>query len=148
MIWRCVLNNHHPELWEIVRMGRIRVIKLSEKQKKRAFVWGMVAEWMAIVWLFLHGYRILRRRYRSKHGEIDIIARRGDMLIFVEVKARRSHTAALESVSPRQMIRIERAASAFASRGAYVHLGIRFDVITCVPWRLPRHLKDAWRPLG
>jgi putative endonuclease len=128
-------------------MNNIRVIK-TRKPKKQAFLWGILAEWMAMFWLMTHGYKIIKHRHRSKHGEIDIIAKQGDMLVFVEVKARASHTAALESISPRQMIRIERAARAFAARSTYASCTMRFDVITCTPWRVPQHLPDAWRPLG
>lgn len=128
-------------------MSKIRVIK-PQKQKKRAFLWGIIAEWMAIAWLISHGFHILKHRHRSKHGEIDIIAQQGDTLVFIEVKARKDHRTALESISPRQMIRIERAAQAFASRGNYTSMNMRFDVITCIPWRIPQHLPDAWRPLG
>lgn len=129
-------------------MGRIKVIKISKEQKKRAFIWGVVAEWMAMVWLFVHGYRILKRRYRSKHGEIDIIASKQKTLVFIEVKARRKHSDALESITPRQMMRIERSAQVFATRKKYAGYDMRFDVITCIPWRKPKHLLDAWRPLG
>ena len=80
-------------------------------------------------------------------GEIDIVARRGGVLAFVEVKARKDSGAAAESFRPRQAGRIVRAAGAFIqSRPALAALDQRFDVILVVPWRLPVHLVDAWRP--
>ena len=56
--------------------------------KRRAHVFGLRAEWIALAWLTLRGYRILARRYSAAGGEIDIIARRGTTVAFVEVKAR------------------------------------------------------------
>jgi putative endonuclease len=107
---------------------------------------GRRAEALAVLYLRLKGYRIEGRRVRTPAGEIDIVARRGGLLIFVEVKARVRHAAALEAVTPRQRRRIERGAEWFAARTRSPAAGMRFDVVAVRPWRLPSHLADAWRP--
>jgi Holliday junction resolvase-like predicted endonuclease len=60
--------------------------------RRQANRFGLRAEWIAAIWLALKGYRILVRRFQVAGGEIDIVARRGDVVAFVEVKARRSST--------------------------------------------------------
>ncbi len=116
----------------------------SDRQKSEAA--GRGAENLAVFSLRLKFYRILERRYRSPAGEIDIIAIRGGMLVFIEVKSRPTLEKAMESVSLRQRQRISRAAEAFLQRRPDLQtLTIRFDVLLIVPKRLPHHIKDAWR---
>ena len=106
-----------------------------------------MAETACAVWLRLTGHRILVRNYRTPVGEIDIVARRGQALIFVEVKARRSHAAGAEALAPRQQRRIERAAEHFlAKRRELADCDVRFDLMLVQPWRPPVHVRDAWRP--
>lgn len=113
---------------------------------KRAWVRGARAEILCRWWLRLKGYRILARDWRVKVGEIDLVARRGHVLIFVEVKARRDFATAAESISRHQRQRITRAARAFlASRPELGSLDIRFDAMLVSPLRPPRHITDAWR---
>ena len=89
----------------------------------------------------------MARRFRATVGEVDIIAIRGGVLIFVEVKARRDLSAAAEAVTTKQRHRIVRAAEAFLQkRPEFGALGMRFDVMLVRPWALPVHLVDAWRP--
>ncbi|EWY40550.1 hypothetical protein N825_35365 [Skermanella stibiiresistens SB22] len=96
--------------------------------------------------LRLKGYRILARGWRCGQGEIDIVARRGDTIAIVEVKARNTLYAANTAVTPRQRRRLERAAMTFVSRNPTLNgLTIRFDVMLVIPMRWPRHLPDAWR---
>jgi putative endonuclease len=85
---------------------------------------------------------------RSPVGEIDIIARRGGVLAFIEVKARPSYTQAVYAVTKRQQSRIVRAAMLYiARRPGLSELAVRFDVmLVSGPWRPPQHLTDAWRP--
>lgn len=116
------------------------------RARRRALGRGRRAEALCAWWLRLQGYRILARNYRTPVGEIDILARRGDTLAVVEVKARASLTAAGEALSARQRRRIARAAACYvAARPASAALGLRFDVMLVAPWRPPRHLVDAWR---
>ncbi len=114
---------------------------------QRAYRSGQRAEAWCAWWLRLRGYRILARRHRSRYGEIDIIARRGKMVAFIEVKARPDRQSALAVVVAAQRQRIQRAASAFlANRPDLSEHTVRFDVIAVVRWRWPYHIIDAWRP--
>ncbi len=108
---------------------------------------GRAAERLAAWSLRLRGYRILARRFACPAGEIDLVVRRGDLLAFVEVKRRPSLDAGAEALRPAQRRRIARAAEAFlGQRPALAGLRLRFDLVLIAPWRLPRHLSDAWRP--
>lgn len=115
--------------------------------KRQAFRRGHAAELICLWHLRLRGYRILARRFRVPSGEIDLIARRGQVLAAIEVKARATVAAASESISGHQRRRIARALEHFlALRPDLAGLTQRFDVMLVVPLRLPRHLADAWRP--
>lgn len=108
---------------------------------------GRRAENLAALWLQLKGYRILDRRAKTPHGEIDLVALRGRILVFVEVKARTAHALALESVTPQLQRRVERASHLWVGRRrALDGKAWRYDVIAIVPGHLPRHVRDAWRP--
>ncbi len=116
-------------------------------RRRRAYRQGRRAEGWAAWWLRLKGYRILARGFRVPVGEIDLVAARGRILAFVEVKRRARLADALEAVTPHQRRRIERAAEAFLGRERrLVGKRLRFDVVVIRPGRLPRHLADAWRP--
>ncbi|BAE53307.1 YraN family protein [Paramagnetospirillum magneticum] len=111
---------------------------------------GKVAEGLAALWLRLKGYGILAKGLKSGRGsgagEVDLVARRGDLVAFVEVKSRATLDQAIESLTPFQRQRIERAAAAFlARRPELASCGVRFDMVLVAPWRLPRHIPDAWR---
>jgi putative endonuclease len=109
---------------------------------------GRSGETLAVLLLRLKGYRILGRRVRTRVGEIDLVARspRG-ILCFIEVKARSGERSAIDSVAPRQQARIARAASLFvAGKPSLAAAGMRFDIVAVAPRRLPRHIRDAWRP--
>src|SRR5690606_797752 len=84
-----------------------------DPQRRAAEVRGRVAETAAVLRLRLAGWRILARRWRVPVGEVDLIARRGAILAFVEVKARRDLADALSAVTPAQQDRIARAAAAY-----------------------------------
>lgn len=108
---------------------------------------GLRAETWAALWLGLHFYRIVGRRIKTKAGEIDLIARRGNTLVFVEVKARAGLDEAAEALGAYQQARLARAAALYvAARPAFHEFNMRFDVILITPRRLPRHIVDAWRP--
>lgn len=101
---------------------------------------GLFAETLAAWLLRLRLYRILARRYRTPSGEIDLIARRGRTIVFVEVKSRPSETEALEAVGAKTRRRIVRAAELWlAAHPDAAGFNFRFDVIAIVPGRLPRH---------
>ena len=93
----------------------------------------------------LKGYRILARRHRTRFGEIDLIARRGDLVLFVEVKARRTLMEAMEAIGHESERRIEAAADIWLSRQAdYGKLSMRFDMVAVLPWRWPVHVENAF----
>lgn len=107
---------------------------------------GRSAERLAALWLQVKGYRILARRARTPGGEIDLIAVRGRILAFVEVKARANLAFAIEAVTPQAQLRIEQAARLWVSRRRHLaQKNWRFDIMAIVPGRLPRHVRDAWR---
>ena len=104
---------------------------------------GRRAEWICALWLRVCGYRILATRFRCPVGEIDIIARKGDLIAAVEVKNRSNIDDALNALRPRQQQRIAHALSTFATRIGH-HGDLRFDIIAISNgWRL-KHLKNAW----
>ena len=116
----------------------------KRRQRERQ---GRRAENVAALWLQVKGYSILARRARTPGGEIDLVARRGKILAFVEVKARARGDSALEAASLGARKRIEAAARVWgAGRRGADQLNWRFDVIAIVPGKLPHHLRDAWRP--
>jgi putative endonuclease len=118
---------------------------LPRPERQVAFRLGLSAETRAAAFLLAKGYRIAARRWRSPVGEIDLVARRGRVLVFVEVKARVRFDDAAEAVTPRQQRRITAAAAAWlASHPHDVGCDIRFDVVLVAPWRLPRHLPAAF----
>lgn len=120
---------------------------MSEAGRKRANQRGHGAELLAAILLRFKGYRILARGYRVSAGEIDIVARRGRVIAFVEVKARATLGDALDAVGQKQRRRIVRAAEHFmAQHAALQACDLRFDVVAVQPGRLPRHIADAWRP--
>ena len=112
----------------------------------RAFRLGLDAEARAAWMLRVKVYRVLARRWRCRAGEIDLIARRGRTLVFVEVKARADETAAIDAVGPRSRARILAAADLFvAANPAYADYDRRFDVVVVLPGRWPLHRVDAFR---
>ncbi|WP_281299956.1 MULTISPECIES: YraN family protein [unclassified Iodidimonas] len=119
--------------------------KPAKKGRKKAEILGRRAEGLAALYLKLKGYRIIARRYRSPVGEIDLIARHHNSLVFIEVKARKTLTSGLEAVPPRQQQRLMRGALHFIMRHPHeAHLPLRFDVIIIRPFKLPKHLIHAF----
>ncbi len=115
-------------------------------ERRRRFRFGRFAEEICAWHLRLRGYRILARRFRTPLGEIDIVARRGGLVAFIEVKARRDLVQAGESLSPHQQRRITRAAGMYLQKQPSLQrLDQRFDVMLVAPWHMPRHVIDAWR---
>ena len=116
------------------------------RDRRKAERRGRRAEALAALALRLKGWRILARNMRNGAGEVDIIARRGTTLIFVEVKARLSETAALDAVSWTAQARIQSAGEHWLSRHPeHADCGWRCDVVTVTPWRWPVHHEDVWQ---
>jgi putative endonuclease len=114
-------------------------------ERQLAFRTGLSAESRAALLLVAKGFRILARRWKSPVGEIDIIARRRGLLVFVEVKARDDLDDAAWSVTDRQRARIVAAAEAWLARYPDPRVrDIRFDAMLVAPRRVPRHIPAAF----
>jgi putative endonuclease len=105
---------------------------------------GRRAETLAAWWLRLHGWRILARRARIHGGEVDLVAKRGKTVAFVEVKQRRSEDAAALALDEYRLRRVAVAAERLAPRYARPGDDIRIDAIFIVSGKLPRHLANVW----
>lgn len=117
------------------------------RQKKiRAWRKGMSAEFLAAILLFFKGYRILARRFKTPLGEIDLIASRGNWIVFVEVKARATIPQALECFSKKNRQRVLDAAGWYLSRlpNDQRQPFLRFDLIVLAPPFSIRHIQNAW----
>ncbi len=115
--------------------------------RRRAQGRGRRAEALAAFFLRCKGYRILARGYRTRSGEIDIIAQRARTLALVEVKYRPLRDQAAWAITETQKRRIERAASGYlAAHPGAAELELRFDALLLAPGRWPQHIEDAWRP--
>jgi putative endonuclease len=114
-------------------------------ERVAAFSLGLSAESRAAAYLIAKGYRILARRFRTPYGEIDIVARRRNLLAFVEVKARARLDDAAYAVTPRQRQRIIEAAQAWLmTHPEHADFEMRFDAVLIAPRHLPRHLLAAF----
>jgi putative endonuclease len=114
--------------------------------RRKAWRFGQFGELLCSIILRLKGYRILAQRYKTPVGEIDLIGSKGRLLIFVEVKSRRSRLKLEQPVSARQRRRIERAALSFIQHhSTYIDYAMRFDLMQVYPWSLPVHCVGAWR---
>ena len=115
------------------------------RPRSAAYRLGLRAEALAALFLRLKGWRILARRYKAGTGEIDIIARRGRTVIFVEVKARATREAALAAITPHAARRISAAARQWQSgRKDLRDATLRFDAVLVVPLRLPEHVSNIF----
>lgn len=127
-------------------MGKFRG---RTKLQKQAHQSGVQAEKLAVLFLRAKGYAILATRYRAPVGEVDIVARSGGTLIFVEVKRRQSLEEALQSLTPRQQTRIVRAAQAWlAEKELPLSTDCRFDMIVFSAYLVPHHMKNAFTADG
>lgn len=114
--------------------------RAAERRGRRAEIW-------AAFWLRLKGFRILARNHRGPAGEIDLIARRGRLLVAVEVKRREDLASAADAIGARQRSRIAAALAAYVgARPALQGCDLRFDALLIGGRGWPRHIPDAWRP--
>lgn len=125
-------------------------MRRGRAERRRAGRAGHRAEWVAAALLTLKGYRVLARGFTVAGGEIDIVARRGATVAFVEVKARASGEAALAAIDGVKRRRIARAAAVWLARNPWAAAAtLRGDAVLVVPGRWPRHLVDAFPvPIG
>ena len=120
-----------------------------QNRRRKAHALGLSAEARAAWALRLTGWRILKSRYKTKAGEIDLIAKRRKTVAFIEVKARKTREAALDAVTPASQRRIVNAAKIFVAEhpkaGFYT---LRFDVVIVRPWRWPERIANAFEAFG
>jgi putative endonuclease len=106
---------------------------------------GRGAETIACWYLRLHGWRILARRARVPGGEVDVVAKRGRTLAFVEVKARADAGSAAFALDEWRLRRVAVAAERLMSRYMDGVDDVRIDAIFIVPFRWPKHLPNVWQ---
>ncbi len=107
---------------------------------------GRRGEWLAAWYLRLKGWRIVAQRVKSPRGEVDIVARKGRLVVFVEVKWRRSVGELDLAIDAYRLRRVAAAAEALAPRYAKPGDDLRIDVLLLAPRRFPRHIVNAWMP--
>ncbi|MEW9807181.1 YraN family protein [Mesorhizobium sp. ZMM04-5] len=131
------------------REGRGPDADTALKLRRKAYRRGHSSEWLAAAALMLKGFRIVARRYRTKLGEIDLIARRGDLVLIVEVKARRTLREAMDAIAHQSERRIEGAADLWLMRQKdHAKLSVRFDMVAVLPWRWPVHVENIFHGRG
>ena len=114
-------------------------------RRRRAYRRGHWAERLASLALLAKGFRTVARRHKTRLGEVDLIARRGDLVLLVEVKARRDVQSGLDAITRTAERRIEAAGEMWLSRQPdYSRLSWRCDVVIVTPWRWPHHFVDVW----
>ncbi|MEL0212100.1 MAG: YraN family protein [Novosphingobium sp.] len=107
---------------------------------------GRKAEWLAAWWLRLQGWRILAQRVKLKAGEVDLIARKGRTVAFIEVKWRRDAWQLGAAIDAHRWRRVARAAEVLAGKYAGTGDDLRIDVILMAPGKWPRRIANAWQP--
>jgi len=105
---------------------------------------GRAGERIAAWWLRLHGWRIVGERVRTGRGEVDLVARRGKTLAFIEVKTRGDASALALAIDDYRLRRVVDAAEALVARYGAGAEEIQIDVMLVRPWRLPIHLENVW----
>jgi putative endonuclease len=119
--------------------------RLRNEKRLAAFKLGLSAENRAALWLTAKGYRVLARRWKSPVGEVDLVLKRGRLIVFVEVKARGRVEEAAEAVILRQRRRIVAGAEAWlAAHPEHAGYDMRFDAVLVAPGRLPQHVVAAF----
>lgn len=104
---------------------------------------GLKAEYYAIWYLRFKFYRILAHRYKTPYGEVDIIAKRGKVIVIIEVKARDNLELAKQAISYKNTNRVYAASKHWLYRqGDLSKFKIRFDAIFICPKKLPKHIKN------
>ncbi len=118
---------------------------MVNKARRRNERRGRMAEHLAAIWLMLKGYRLIGRRLRTPVGEIDLLVRSRDSLIFVEVKARPTLDSGWQALHLRQQGRCQAAGRWLAARHAWPGAVLRHDAVLIRPWAWPTHLIAVWR---
>lgn len=121
---------------------------MDTARRKQHEIAGRKAESRAALYLRLRGYRIVERRFKTRAGEIDILARKGQILAVIEVKQRQTLAAAHDSLDAKSQNRIAGAVDDYLARTPWAqNMAIRYDAIFVIGKGRGKitHLKDAWR---
>ncbi|MCP4395384.1 MAG: YraN family protein [Alphaproteobacteria bacterium] len=120
-------------------------MKISTKIK------GKFTEGIASLLLILQGYKIISNNHHLRvkgtgAGEVDIICRKENLIVFVEVKYRNTMEEAMYAISNNQKERISRAVEAFFFNHPtkYADCETRVDAMLFAPYKMPKHIKNAW----
>jgi putative endonuclease len=118
---------------------------MADARRSQAETAGRRAERLAAWWLRLKGWRILAMRVRTPFGEVDLVARRGRMVAFVEVKHRATVQDLDFAIDHHRLRRVAAAAEALTPRFVRAQDDARIDLVLLAPRRLPRHLTHVWQ---
>lgn len=116
------------------------------KRRERAERHGRRGEVWAAWYLRLTGWHILAQRVKTPRGEVDLVARRGRTVCFVEVKWRRDAAELGQAIDTYRLRRVASAAEALVPRFAGKGEDVRIDVLLLAPWCWPRRVANAWQP--
>lgn len=121
-------------------------IKNMKSKKQKSYLFGLIAEYYVIILFFFKGYKLLKHRYKTKLGEIDLIFKKNNNIIAVEVKARKDKNIMVgEVVSKKQFIRILNSLKIFLNKNErYFNFDLRIDVVLINNFFKVQHIKNAW----
>jgi len=106
---------------------------------------GLLAELKAKSFLRFRGFSILAERFKTPLGEIDLIAKKGNLVVFVEVKLRKTRDAAAEAIHAKNQSRVRSAAELYLQQHPeYNECDMRFDALVMTPGAWPQHIPDAF----
>ena len=126
-------------------MTEIQIARGSKQKLRTSHAKGKLAETSAELLIRSMGYSILARRFKTAAGEIDLVARRGARVAFIEVKLRSTIDDAAESVTPRLRKRVRQAAELWLQdHEDDLTLDPAFDVVLMAPSQWPVHMADAF----
>ena len=122
-------------------MNRLTQTAIRRRNHRR----GIMAEYLALVFLTLKAYRLVAMRYKTRSGEIDLVMRRGQTLVFIEVKARRTRDDAAFALHAKNQARVVAAAQSFLqNHPSYQSYQVRFDAMLIAWYKMPQHLVHAF----
>lgn len=119
---------------------------MKHRKYKRGHKRGQWGELYVRLWLIMRRWTILKHQWKTPLGEIDIIAQKGRLIAFIEVKNHASYDDSRSVITPKQQKRIINAARFFIKEHpAYASHDMRFDAILLHQWWAVEHIADAWR---
>lgn len=113
--------------------------------EKTSYDKGLIAEAFAKNYFYMKGYSVLAERFKTPQGEIDLILKKKNTIVFVEVKLRKTIDDAAEAIHSRNQQRVRTAAELYLQRNPkYNGCELRFDALVLAPYTWPRHIENAW----